>query len=302
MHPRPLSPTALLSAISSPGLLFALHTIPGLLLKRATARATAHTDESAAATSELRGNAPTMPSALFTKWLQPTIQQPALTVWSERSEARAVGLRALKKLLGEHFVGETTILQAGGYAKAAAIIANSLPTEKRTRSGDLGELLATEYVSAETAFVVPIKKLRWKSDRQMPMHGNDLVAVDVSTKPVSVLKGECKSRSNLGSAVIKEAADGLDKNDGRPNPSTLAFITKRLYEDQRDDEAEVYRDLQCKGAITPKQMTHLVFGLCGNDPTIHLSATPKPQCAGIKRDAAAVVIADHGAFVAKVFS
>jgi hypothetical protein len=101
---------------------------------------------------------------------------------------------------------------------------------------------------------------------------------------------------------VKEAADGLDKDAGRPNPSTLAFIMKRLYEDKRDTDADLYRDLQCKGAITPKQVTHLIFGLCGNDPASHLKAVPKPKRAGIKREAAAVVITDHAAFIKKVFS
>jgi hypothetical protein len=243
-----------------------------------------------------------MANDLFSKWLKLSGQDEQVAVWAEDPGARATGLKAIRKLLAEHFVGEATILQAGGYRKAAEVIANSLPSDKRTRSGDLGELLATEYIDAQTEFVVPVRKLRWKSDRQMPMHGNDVIAVDATQTPVRVLKGECKSRASLGAAVVKEAAEGLDKHAGRPNPSTLAFITKRLYEEKRDAEASLYRDLQCKGAITPKQVTHLIFGLCGNDPTAHLKAAPKPKRAGIRRRSAAIVITDHGAFIKKVFS
>ncbi|MEO7891060.1 MAG: Hachiman antiphage defense system protein HamA [Vicinamibacterales bacterium] len=243
-----------------------------------------------------------MANDLFSKWLKLSTQDEHVAVWTEDPGARASGVKVIRKLLGEHFVGEATILQAGGYTKAAEVIANSLPADKRTRSGDLGELLATEYVDAQTEFIVPIRKLRWKSDRQMPMHGNDVVAMDPTQTPVRVLKGECKSRAALGPAVVKEAADGLDKDGGRPNPSTLAFITKRLYEENRDAEADLYRDLQCKGAITPKQVTHLIFCLCGNDPQAHLKAAPKAKRAGIRRRTAAIVINDHGAFIKKVFS
>ncbi len=243
-----------------------------------------------------------MSNDLFSKWLKLSTQDQNVAVWTEHPSARASGLASVRKLLGDHFVGEAVIMQAGGYAKAAAVIANSLPSDKRTRSGDLGELLATEYIDAQTEFKVPIRKLRWKSDRQMPMHGNDVIAIDPTQTPVRVLKGECKSRGALGTAVVKEAAEGLDKHGGRPNPSTLAFITKRLYEDKRDAEADLYRDLQAKGAITPKQVTHLIFGLCGNDPEVHLKAAPKPKRAGIRRKTAAIVIADHGGFIKKVFS
>jgi hypothetical protein len=242
-----------------------------------------------------------MANDLFSKWLKLSTQDENVAVFTEHPAGRASGLAAVRKLLGDHFVGETTILQAGGYTKAAAVIANSLPADKRTRSGDLGELLATEYIDAQTEFIVPIRKLRWKSDRQMPMHGNDVVAVDPAKTPVRVLKAECKSRAAFGAAVVKEAAEGLDKDGGRPNPSTLAFITKRLYEEGRDAEADLYRDLQCNGAITPKQVTHLIFGLCGNDPEVHFKSAPKPKRAGIKRKTAAIVITDHAAFVKKVF-
>jgi hypothetical protein len=243
-----------------------------------------------------------MANDLFSKWLTPSAPHKGVAVWSERPGMRATGLTAVRKLIAQHFVGEATIVQAGGYPNAAEVIANSLPTNKRTRSGDLGEVLATEYVDAVTPFIIPIRKLQWKSDRQMPMHGNDVIAVDPTQDPPRVLKGECKSRATFGDAAVKEAADGLDKHGGRPNPSTLAFITKRLYEQKRDDEAHLYRDLQSKGAITPKQVTHLIFALSGNDPASHLSAAPKPKRTGIKRETAAIVIADHGKFIVKVFS
>lgn len=105
-----------------------------------------------------------MSSDLFKKWLQTTATKPhaRVSVYTERKDARSLGLASLNKLLGDHFVGERTIVQARGYSKSAKIIANSLPTNKRTRSGDLGELLATEYLNSETPFVVPINKLRWK--------------------------------------------------------------------------------------------------------------------------------------------
>lgn len=243
-----------------------------------------------------------MPSDLFKKWLKslPTSRLD-VTLYGERPGARAVGLNALKGLLAEHFVGEATILQAGGYKKAAAIITNSLPSNKKTQSGDLGELLATEYLNAETTFVVPIKKLRWKSDRQTAMHGNDVIGVDTTKKPVRVLKGECKSRATFGDSVVLEAVESLDLHDGRPNPSTLAFIAKRLYEEKRDEEADVFRDLQCGGTIAAKNVTHMIFVLSGNDPAKHLAAGPKSKHAGIKRESAAIIIADHGAFVTAVY-
>lgn len=241
-------------------------------------------------------------SDLFKKWLR-NVATPHkdLVLYAERNGTRSIGLATLKKLLADHLVGESNIVKAGGYEKAAAIIANSLPSNKKTRSGDLGELLATEYINAETGYVVPIKKLRWKSDRQMPMHGNDVIAVDIKAKPVGVLKGECKSRANFSKGVVEEAAASLDLHEGRPNPSTLAFITKRLYEENRDEEARIFQDLQVEGTIAAKSMKHLIFAFSGNDPSKHLAETPKSKHSGIKRESAAIVVSDHGEFIAAVY-
>jgi HamA len=243
-----------------------------------------------------------VPSDLFKKWLHPLAHShPGVTLYAERTGTRAVGLSFLKALLADHFVGEATIVGAGGYPSAAEIIANSLPSNKRTQSGDLGELLATEYINSETSYVVPIKKLRWKSDREMPLHGNDVIGVDVQAKPIGVLKAECKSRSAFGKEVVEDAAASLDRHDGRPNPSTLAFITKRLYEQKRDKEARVFQDLQVAGAVSAKNVKHLIFALAGNDPSKLLAGGPRSKHKGIKRESAAIVIADHGTFITSVY-
>ena len=243
-----------------------------------------------------------MRNELFTKWLKTvSTKHEGVAIYGERNGARAVGLATLEALLADHFVGEENILRAGGFKKAAAIVANSLPDNKKTRSGDLGELLATEYVNSETSFVVPLKKLRWKSDRQMPMHGNDVIGVDTTGRTVRVLKCESKSRAVFGNTVVEEAAKALDLHDGRPNPSTLAFIAKRLYEERRDEEANVFRDLQVDGKVSASSITHMIFGLSGNDPSEFLAGCPKPKQRGIKRESAAILIKDHGAFVSEVY-
>jgi len=242
-------------------------------------------------------------SRLFDDWLEVAPSTATgVPLFKERTGARARGIAELTHLVADHFVGEQTVLKMGGYAKAAETIQNSLPTSKRTQSGDLGELIATEYVDAKTSFRVPVRKLRWKSDRQMPMHGNDVIAIEVKGTTVRVLKGESKSRAQFGKGVVAEAEVGLDGHDGRPNPSTLAFITKRLYEENRDDEAKVFESLQVAGTVAAKNVQHLVFALAGNDPSKHLGAVTKPKNPAIKRGAVAVVVADHAAFVAQVYA
>jgi hypothetical protein len=54
-----------------------------------------------------------------------------------------------------------------GKAAAAEFVRQKLPESKAIRSGDLGEILATEYIAENTPYEVPIKRLRWKDHRNM---------------------------------------------------------------------------------------------------------------------------------------
>jgi len=267
--------------------------------------AEAPTEAATLAGGAARGTAgDNLATTLFKDWLEVTTSTSKdVPLYTERKNARAAGLTELGKLVGDHFVGEKAVLKMGGYKKAARTILNSLPTSKRTQSGDLGELIATEYVDTQTSFRVPLRKLRWKSDRQMPMHGNDVIGVEAPNGGrVRVLKGESKSAATVSAATVKGAAEGLDRHEGRPNPSTIAFIVKRLYDEDRDAEAKVFEDLQADGALATKDVQHLIFTLAGNDPSALLAAAPKPKKAGIKRLVAAVVIFDHGDFVEAVYA
>src|SRR5688572_14692475 len=82
----------------------------------------------------------------------------------------------------DHLIGDD-ILERLGYRLSAAVVRNRLPTSKRIRSGDVGEVLATDYVLQKTPFRVPLKRLRFKDDRNTSMRGDDLIAIDSSTTP-----------------------------------------------------------------------------------------------------------------------
>src|SRR5687767_12962661 len=114
-----------------------------------------------------------MPS-FFATWLRridPTVDTPR--VYEELPNMTPAAVKELSRRVLEHYVGLETVARAGGFAKAADVIKNSLPSRKRIQSGDLGEVLAVELLHETTKFRAPIPKLRYKSDRDMPLHGND---------------------------------------------------------------------------------------------------------------------------------
>src|SRR5690349_1064501 len=105
-------------------------------------------------------------------------------------------------LVPGHYASEEQIahvLDRLGKPAAANFILGKLPTTKKIRSGDLGEILATEYIKEETGFAVPINRLRWKDHRNMAMRGDDVIGLahDPGTGQLLFLKAEAKSRASL---------------------------------------------------------------------------------------------------------
>lgn len=62
-----------------------------------------------------------------------------------------------------------------GYKLAATILSEAMPQTARGRSGDLGEILATELVEEEIGLRVPVRRLRYKDGRNMAMRGDDFI-------------------------------------------------------------------------------------------------------------------------------
>lgn len=156
-----------------------------------------------------------------------------------------------------------------GFAGASAVLAQRLPHTRRARSGDLGEILATELVEEQLGFEVPIRRLRYKDGREMALRGDDFIGINVdATGKLTLLKGEAKSRASLGSATIREARAALSKDDGRPSATSLLFIADRLLE-RNDDQAALGRVIRNEVALKTlpaNQIEHALFTFSANAP------------------------------------
>ena len=119
-----------------------------------------------------------------------------------------------------------------GYRAAAEILRKAMPQAPRVRSGDLGEILATELVEEEIGLRVPVRRLRYKDGRNMPMRGDDFIGAgyDGNGEKLRLLKGEAKSNKVLVKDTVTSAREVLNRYSGRCTPDSLLFVANRLLE------------------------------------------------------------------------
>lgn len=225
-----------------------------------------------------------------------------VTVLSEVEDGRNSIHDDLVEIVADHLVDLEVIEEMGGFEECHEFLANRLPTSKTARSGDMGEILATEYIETETDYSVPVKRLRYKDDRNNAMRGDDVIGINVDGKNVTVLKTEAKSRVSLSDSVMRKARKGLSKNKGRPNPGTLAFIQYLLAKERKFGLAKLFKALQDEGTIGEDRIQHLLFTLSGNDPTNYLKKKENVRkIRGITLQVVGLRVSEHACFIKQIF-
>jgi hypothetical protein len=193
-----------------------------------------------------------------------------------------------------------------GFAVAAKILSEEMPQTKKGRSGDLGEILATELVEEEIGLRVPVRRLRYKDGRNMAMRGDDFIGAGYGAddERLWLLKGEAKSNKVLGKATVASARKVLNRDNGRCTPDSLLFIANRLLDSNDPDDNELGRSLRDEVGITSlraDRIDHMLFTVSGNGP--HASLKEDLDAASTDRDQYVVNIhiEDHQDFIAETY-
>jgi hypothetical protein len=248
------------------------------------------------------------PKLSFSKWLQvrtSKVGRHSLRVLTERDGSRSSILHDLLDLVRGHYVDPKLTakrLASLGAPKTAALLSEHVPTGKKARSGDLGEVLATELAEWKLQYNVPIKRLRWKDGREMALRGDDIIGVMHNNEnKLLLLKGESKSRAALSAAVLDEAGAVLDRDCGRPTRHSVLFVAERLRESGEDDLAEELEEAVL-ASFHGIQVAHMLFVLTGSPPEnlleTHLKGAAKKKPV---RHAVGVHIKDHAKFIEILF-
>ena len=167
------------------------------------------------------------------------------TLWrlSELEDGREHALDELPGRVLSHYVSDeevAEILETLGYPAAAECIRTLLPERAIGRSGDLGEILAAEFVEERLGYEVPVRKLRDKDHRDVAMRGEDVIGVAHDNDDrLTLLKGEAKSARTLSRRTVETARKRLDKDYGRPSAHSLIFVARKLIQSDDPDRKEL---------------------------------------------------------------
>jgi hypothetical protein len=249
--------------------------------------------------------------ALYDQWCSTTVQEDGLKQYLtlvEKAGARDGVCQQLGETVRSHYDNLDRIaddVTELGYELAGAILKELLPTAPRARSGDLGEILASELTEELLQFDVPVRRMRFKDGREVPMRGDDFIGVNYAEDDggLWLLKGEAKSRGALGAATVAEAREALNRHDGRCTPSSLLFVANRLLEgnEEQADLGRRIRNEVGRKALAKNRIDHALFTLSGNGPIAALAADCAAAEAGRGHAVINLHVPDYADFINQIF-
>jgi hypothetical protein len=142
------------------------------------------------------------------------------------------------------------------------------PKNLKTRKGNLGEILACEYVRCFKGFDSLVFRLRYNPNPNTSMKGDDVLAFklgDSFGNGREIVVGEAKVRKQFASIVIEEAYQKLNNVD-RPKAKSIMFVHNLLRDQGRSDEANEVLSFVNRFSVNQPVQHHIVFLVTENSP------------------------------------
>jgi hypothetical protein len=195
-----------------------------------------------------------------------------------------------------------TLARLGKNAAAQKLL-TKIPEVKKIRSGDIGEVLTSDYIEESTDFTVPIRKLRWRDHRNMAMRGDDVIGiiVDQQQQTIKFLKAEAKANKALSRKVLQEARTELDLDEGFPAPHALEFVAERLRETGNQALSDLIEKVQLVDGIRANQVEHLLFTFTASNPATLQKESFDAYDGNIKQTSVGFRVTEHQELISGVY-
>lgn len=242
----------------------------------------------------------------FRKWCENTTPptEPSFTLVMNVID-REEGISNVSKVIPGHYVDIEGALKDLGREELADFVRNAFPAKKINLSGDVGEILATEWINeCCDNYIVPITNLRHKDESKMAMRGVDIVGVRriKNSSILDLLKGEAKSRNRIVPSVISDAQKALSKDKGRISGDTLAYIVRKMIIERKDSNMmNAIRAMSSRQNIFKANIKHLIFVFSGNNPETILKESLDCYEGDIDQMYVGIYVDNHQGFIHEAY-
>lgn len=130
------------------------------------------------------------------------------------------------------------------------------PHNSTTQKGNFAEVFLAEYLSSTTDAQLPIYRLRYNTNPDQSMKGDDVLLFDLDSDPVRIIVGESKFRSVPNKQSVVDIVDGLVRSNKAGLPVSLMFVAERLFQ---ENKSELGQKVQNCAVLFAKNKLHIDY-------------------------------------------
>lgn len=119
--------------------------------------------------------------------------------------------------------------------KGLPIPRSPYPQDFTTQKGNFAEVFLAEYLSSTTDAQLPIYRLRYNTNPDQSMKGDDVLLFDLDADPVRIIVGESKFRTTPDKQAVVDIVDGLVRSNKAGLPISLMFVAERLFQEGKSE-------------------------------------------------------------------
>jgi hypothetical protein len=190
-----------------------------------------------------------------------------------------------------------------GFPEVAEELDNR-PKADKTRMGNFGEILASEYLRQLFGYDIPVFRLRYNPNKNQSMKGDDVLAFNFGEDGKSereIIVGESKVRKTYEKIAVKDGYDQLVSVCKRPHPVSLAFVADILELEGRSEKADAVRSFLNYFTLKRPNRRLMLFVVTGNQPRNPFECLEELENVPSNLIAVDLCIRDLDTFVSRLF-
>jgi hypothetical protein len=154
-----------------------------------------------------------------------------------------------------------------GYEQASREF-DKRPRDDKTRKGNFGEILASEYLRQVEGYDVPVYRLRWNTNPDTSMRGEDVLAFkfgnpDGTGREICMTEAKVMSRYDRDEV---ETAHRQLRSGYRPRPNSIPFVHSVLWQRGEREKAAMILAFQNRLAPHPPIRRNFLMLVTGSRP------------------------------------
>jgi hypothetical protein len=154
-----------------------------------------------------------------------------------------------------------------GYEQAAREF-DKRPRDDKTRKGNFGEILASEYLRQVEGYDLPVYRLRWNTNPDTSMRGEDVLAFKFG-HPDGTGREICVTEAKVMSQYDRDEVETAHKqlrSGYRPRPNSIPFVYSVLRLRGEREKAAIILAFQNRLAPHPPIRRNLLMLVTGSRP------------------------------------